>query len=380
MFIFFTEEAGKNKKITKKIYALKKSKKKKKYHGNFGIQFVMSFQVYSCGSNGKFQLGNGSDEDTSSLSDVFMTNIGVSKVVCGGNHTFLLLEDGEMLAAGDDDEGQCAKGYEKLGMFGVVPQIDGFKWIGVSAGFQYSLLLNSNQDLYSCGIGHKGELGLGEGIKSSLGLTKVEFDFPAEIIDIKSCLDHNLILLSNGDCYGFGNGRNNKLGELTTGKTWSPILVGKNISKIEIGKDFSVLVKKDGEFKVIGKFSYEIPEVKAVDIKTMWTSIHLITETGEIKSFGNNSHGQLVPNTRVEYDLIDTGSEHGIISKNGKVFTWGWGEHGNCGVQSSESVVFNEINEIYDFNENQDKEGNKEKVIAVFGGCATTWVVTKKES
>ena len=69
-------------------------------------------------------------------------------------------------------------------------------------------------------------------------------------------------------------------------------------------------------------------------------------------------------------EVISAGSEHCLaLTKTGKVLAWGWGEHGNCGKHTdSDGNVKERWNEI-DLPQSQ-------KAIAVYAGCATSFIVT----
>jgi len=336
--------------------------------------------VYACGSNGRFQLGDGTDDDLNDLKRVFECESRPVKIVCGGNHTLILLENGDLYATGDNTYGQCGidpatldDEEKRLKNFTDIPKIDGAKWIDCSAGYEFSIFVNEKQYLFAAGLGPKGELGLGENLKQSTKLSPININLITKIIEIKSCLDHTVLLLENHDVYGWGNGRSGKLGEPAESKIWSPRKLDISATHVEVGRDYTAIADAQGSLKIMGKdkfsISSQVPQ-SYKDFKSMWSSLHFITSTGEIKSIGNNSHGQMIPDKDVKYDLFEVGSEHGIIADAQKIKSWGWGEHGNCGINKIDSVTFDYINELHEF-------PNDEIIIMIKGGCATTWVVTQ---
>ena len=92
--------------------------------------------------------------------------------------------------------------------------------------------------------------------------------------------------------------------------------------------------------------------------------------SGDIISFGRNDHGQLSPPGLPPVEAISAGSEHCLaLTRTSKVLAWGWGEHGNCGKETdSDGNVKERWNEI-DLPQSQ-------KAIAVYAGCATSFIVT----
>lgn len=331
----------------------------------------MVYRVFSCGSNGKYQLGTGSDEDLEQLQFVFETVVPVRRIACGGNHTLLLLQNGELYAAGDNSEGQCG-----IGDAVSVPnftRVNERLWKDCSAGYEYSVLVSPDDEIYTVGFGPKGELGIGEKITRSITLTRVAFQPNSPIVEVRSCLDHNIVRLDNGQLYGWGNGRSSKIGEPAESKVWIPRLISLDydVCSVDLGRDFTVV--SDGtRLNILGKDKYGIVDqinVEADYFKTMWSSLHIVNKQGQITSMGNNSHGQMIPQSQIGFRMFDVGSEHGIIVQGNKVICWGWGEHGNCGTKKDGSVTFDYFNELKDFAE--------DLVVMIKGGCATTWVVTQ---
>ncbi|GME74559.1 unnamed protein product [Ambrosiozyma monospora] len=190
-----------------------------------------------------------------------------------------------------------------------------------------------------------------------------------------------------------------------------------------LGRDFSVFVVKESKdteflkFVFKGKDNFQINEkLKLLNTKTespiidnstsnknfescesMWSSTHLLYRTQhndmKITSVGNDSHGQLFPKGNKEDNMNEIhikdaaiGSEHGLIlSDTEKVYAWGWGEHGNCGLQTNakekEDVTFDYLNLIFDSmrSDLKGQSGSKSHVIGLFCGCATSWVVLEND-
>lgn len=343
--------------------------------------------AYACGSNGKHQLGTQHDEDIESLEVVFQSNDAkVKDIVCGGNHTFIILDSGDIYSSGDNNQGQCGlndredlhiKGFHKL------DRVDGKPWILASAGYEFSILINNDYDIYACGLGLKGELGLGANNTRSFRLTKIPWTSDGrKITDVKSCLDHSIILLEDGSVYGWGNCRNGKLGTQEGNKLWTPtsLNLSQSVKRIETARDFSVLQFVTGDVVLIGKDRYNIkPQLstlnhqKIKDFKAMWSSLHLLTDDNQLLSIGNNSHSQLlqIPSD-IDIQSYELGSEHGLVhTTRNEVLSWGWGEHGNCGINKKDSDSFDYLNVLFQGSDN-------EKVELIRGGCATTWIVTRK--
>src|ERR1700744_3421418 len=75
------------------------------------------FWVLGMGSNASGQLGLGHRDDvdipTKSIFSSVDKQVKVSKIVGGGNHTLILLSNGEIYAAGNFEDGRCLSWSDK---------------------------------------------------------------------------------------------------------------------------------------------------------------------------------------------------------------------------------------------------------------------------
>lgn len=354
----------------------------------------MPYTVLCCGSNGSSQLGVAHEDDLNVLQKAFFwyedetvssLPIRPKSIVCGGNHTLILFENGLVFAAGDNSVGQCGFAATETPQ-SVFKGLSG-KWEYVAAGWEYSVLVNTKNEVYVCGKGLKGELGLKSASSAAQGPIKVDFLFP-EITGIVVGLGHAIVRTKEG-LYGWGSSRQGQLGEVEKQKNGkaTPFITSpkrldfagvKNstIKSIAVGRDCTTILHEN-TLETFGRNASKTDVLSEVsELHSMWSSIHYLKE-GKAFSLGNNSHGQYMPQTApISTGEISVGSEHGLIRRNGSVFAWGWGEHGNCGVHSEtrdhrqSEVTFDYLNRIY---------GGPEEVVMVSGGCATSWVILRTE-
>lgn len=341
----------------------------------------MTYKVLACGSNGKYQLGTGDDEDYDTLQPIILpAEAGLSpiaKFAFGGNHTFILLQDGQLFASGSNEFGQC--GFTDTKSVPRFRQVAG-RWKNVSAGWEFSHLYSQDNILYACGHGPKGELGLGPNVTKTGKLQEVKgLSRNTNVVDVRLSINHVITKLADGSLYGWGVARKDQLGQFEgvinkrgqikpLALLWEPTRLGFTCEKLHLGRERTLLV--GDTLQVIGKDPLQV-NLTPVKAGAMWSSIHYShMSKGKlvISSEGNNSHGQLFQyetgETIVDFEV---GSEHGIVlTETGSVYAWGWGEHGNCGVQKDESVTFDYLNKVYD---------GGERVIGMACGLATTWLV-----
>lgn len=97
-------------------------------------------------------------------------------------------------------------------------------------------------------------------------------------------------------------------------------------------------------------------------------------------AWGRDDRGQLPPGDLrggASLKKIAVGSEHGLALLGGDddertVVAFGWGEHGNCGTEIDERGNVRGRYNVVDI----PFQGEKERVIGIAGGCATSWIIT----
>lgn len=343
--------------------------------------------------------------------DNFSSGFDIRDIKCGGNHTLILLENGILLGAGDlqeirNDSYKINDGWILLNQEIYTKVKDKYNNIdlanycisSISTCWDCSFitLISKNPSLYSFvlsfGNQSKGELGRKQETKDYTIFKSLNI----KSIQLHSCLYTSVmqVAYNSGDMEIHGWGSNNK-GQLMEIKSKSdkqidtPRLLHKFIQnqhiKCHIGKDFLVICdyKNDsvittGNKKIADSFddvNFSLQDVDHVD--TMWSSVHY-NKNGIILGFGNGQLGQLCMNNKSlpQAKFLKCGSEHMIyVSKEEPhvVKSWGWGEHGNCGVftgnrEINKQLVFYEPNIIYETE-------NEEEIIDIYGGCATTFIL-----
>lgn len=388
--------------------------------------------VFALGSNGSGQLGVGHTDDTSHAErcifssfstdsmcgegDRTSNSIGleaggdveVRKIVAGGNHTLLLTGDGRVFTAGrfmaDNDwkkADACIVFEERSHAWSFTSNN---RITDVAATWQASFVVVGGKAIWVCGTGAKGELGMGPDVQHVMdgGMRKVfevsqeAGDGDAEIIAIEACMAHVVVLLSNGQLYGWGSCRKGQLGEdyKKDKILWVPTRIYSGSDdvhrlpfppqKVLVGRDYTVFQRIGeklvvwGDTKSFAPEDLEKPIRDGDEVTSGWSSIHIVSSrpaTRSVQSVGKNDHGQLAPANLPAIRMLAVGSEHCVaITEANTVIAWGWGEHGNCGEQlDPKGNVAGRCNEI-------PLPGLDNKLVArtVAAGCATSFVVCGK--
>ncbi|KAJ9210747.1 hypothetical protein DTO166G4_7612 [Paecilomyces variotii] len=378
-------------------------------------------RLYAFGSNGSGQLGIGHVEDVSVptqclFDDGHDSHDGddggddggdddeVLRIAAGGNHTLVLFRSGTVYAAGCDEDGRCG-GYKTGSLLKFVrvvveegEDVDGKKkkkiemFKHVAAMWEMTILVSLEEEkVFVMGSGAKGELGLGPQTTRAVKPVRIP-DFPprgTRIVSIASSVGHAVVVLSNGDVYGWGAARKGQLGESVKDQkiVWSPVKIERihfHATDVACGREFTVITgnKERGEFVILGpagldrwRILSDAPQQADVAgfslVAASWNGIYIHGSNGSVKAWGRNDKGQLPPPGLPRSSKIAVGSEHALaLLDDQKVVAFGWGEHGNCGPDTdAQGNVNGRWNEI----PVPAKDGAR--VVGLGAGCATSWII-----
>ncbi|EPE34622.1 RCC1/BLIP-II [Glarea lozoyensis ATCC 20868] len=356
--------------------------------------------LFAIGSNGSGQLGIGHKEDVSVPKQVHFQNETPSstpQVRAGGNHT-LLLSSGRLFCSGDISSGACGLVSE--------PENDdsGFREVRLdteesstrhdsticfcAATWEATTIVLKDErgkatKVYSFGTGNKGELGQGELLFRSSKAQLIK-EFPPdglEVVDLAASVSHVVIVLENGDVYGWGNGRKGQLGKPDAIVHIPRKLGGINFKVVRAvcGREFTYLLSDctAGEHVVLGSNKWEVISSAPLhvpgwkDVGASWGSIFVLQEDGILLSWGRDDHGQLSPPGLPPLSQVAIGSEHALgHALDGRVLAWGWGEHGNCGPNTEHGDVKGRWNVIA----SSQYLPPSARMSGIGAGCATSWV------
>ncbi|XP_012973177.1 probable E3 ubiquitin-protein ligase HERC6 isoform X2 [Mesocricetus auratus] len=233
-------------------------------------------RVYSCGDNSLGQLGQKREQNSEEPEPIqALDTVHVDLVSCGKEHSIAVCHKGRVFAWGAGSEGQLGTDkFEKINLTPMkIKALDGIKIIQVSCGHYHSLALSKDGQVFSWGSNAQGQLGLGKQSGAQAKPQKVKTLQGIPLAQVAAGGAHSFALSLTGTSYGWGS---NSVGQLA--------LSGKNV-EVQIYKPHAI-----GALKNLG----------VIYISCGYEHTAVLTQDGQVFTFGANSSGQLQNSPRGE--------------------------------------------------------------------------------
>ncbi|KAG9192709.1 hypothetical protein G6011_11443 [Alternaria panax] len=349
-----------------------------------------SLHLYAFGSNGECQLGLPAAEIVNTPTQVpnpspngdYIPLDGLKAIICGDNHT-LFHQHICVGGVGDNRKHQ-------LGKANLPSRLDHFQEVDfgrsfVAATCETSAFIGFRPDYHNQsqvaikGSNNWGELGDCDGSSSNLLLQ-------GQVVDFVGGVWHYVAVMQDGSVYGWGKARLGQLGEALSGKVTTPTKIEGirfKPKKAVCGKDFTYLVgdPAEGQHQLLGKDKFNILSNMPGDVKNWkdvgaaWHAIFVLFEDGTLTAWGKENMWKLLPPNLPLLDKIAVGSDHILaVTREGKLISWGWGKHGNCGDLSNIEIEI-ENDMVSGFWNEISIPGKIENIGA---GFCTSFVVTRQ--
>ena len=274
-------------------------------------------ELYSCGWNSRGQLGLGDAEDRAEFARVGDAPR-VRAAAAGWDFSVIVGEDGRAYGAGSNAFGQIGLGREVrvAKRFAVIEGVSDVR--AVACGLRHAVFLDGAGNVFGCGSAKKGQLGAA--VEGGTSERPVKIPLPSPVTQICAGQHFTLALTRDGKVLGFGD---NKRGQLPGSPT-------------ESSKPFSLDI--------------DLSDSPIASLVTGWTHTACLLEDGRIATWGRNDYHQLgrpdsdrpvhfVPGPKKV--SLASGSEHCVAKEesSGRLVSWGWNEHGNCGDGGTQNVA-----------------------------------------
>ena len=184
-------------------------------------------KVYCCGSSAYGQLSTGNTTTQNTLLPcTYLPDAIIVDIKCGKYHTLLLTSNQEVYSCGSNEEGQLGRkagDYEYSSSFQQIPKLS--EITRIECGYAHSMCLDVNNDFYVFGHNEDGQLGLDDEYDEIINIP-MKHPSLSNIIDFSRGGWHNFVKTSNNEIYAFGYNPYSQLGIKTEDKyQLSPIRV-----------------------------------------------------------------------------------------------------------------------------------------------------------
>lgn len=253
---------------------------------NFSGFITKNFDLYTFGENNKGQLGVGDliDKMEPTLVVDGTDNLKSISISCGYEHTLVLTTNKNVFSFGENENGQLGIGSfnDQMSPTQIIDSssnnINNVQ--SISSGFSYSLILNENGTVYSSGDNTYGQLAngnMGNGIKSNF------FDVINISTDSSGYNGNNAIAIANGDYH--------TLVLLDSGKVMAS---GRNnYGQLGIGNTIDVSELTYCQTNSMYDPTSEFEDNYVDSIYAGGNSSALLLNNGRVLVFGDNQYGQL---------------------------------------------------------------------------------------
>jgi alpha-tubulin suppressor-like RCC1 family protein len=233
--------------------------------------------MYSCGDNANGQLGLGDTTQRTTFTQAATNTSNIKQIVCGGNHTFIIKNDGSVYACGDNAEGQLGLNNttDRKSFTKVTTNISDVKQI--VCGDSHTFMLKNDGSVWSCGDSAYGQLGLGDTTDKTT-FTKVSINISNDVEQIVCGYQHTIILKKDGTVWACGFNQYGQLGLNDTNHRTTFKQVTTNISDIKQiagGYAFTFILKNDDTVWASGYNGYGQLGLGDTIDKTTFTQVPL---------------------------------------------------------------------------------------------------------
>lgn len=316
--------------------------------------------AWGAGENGQTGIYTGTKMLPVSL---IMTSVKQVATSQGGNvgddpHTLILSADGKLYAVGKNNYNQTGYSGDEYYTLRPVSGVPSGTIAQISAGYDHSLILMSNGDLYGIGNNAKGQLGT-----TNYGGKCTSFVKIATNVTSMAAGRRHSVYIKGGTLYGLGDNRWKKLTSSSTESYSSPVkLTSKTMTKVFAGEHSTFCIDNSGTLYYLGwrnattfttgagdgQLHKVLTNVKSVSMQDEHAII--LTNDGKIYGWGLNSYNQISTASVNAYStpqLISSSAKAGaagswfsaILNNDGSVTVWGKNTYGISGTGATSNKI-----------------------------------------
>lgn len=297
-------------------------------NGVHTVVLLENGSVWAAGNNQFGQLGTGDTFNRAGFTPMVTDASYVfTDIAAGLKHTIVLKNDGTVWATGDNTYGQLGLNSLETQTLILTQMATDISFVGtaVAAGEQHSLVLKSDGTVWATGDNSKGQLGLDSLETQTLVLTKMTLN-NSDVTAIAAGDQHSLILKSDGTVWATGNNGKGQLG-LDSSETQTLVLTkmtlnNSDITAIAAGDQHSIALKSDGNVWATGDNAFGQLGLNSSETQTLVLT-EMTLNNGNVNAIAAGG-SQLI------------NAAHSLVLKNdGTVYATGDNTYGQLGIGST---------------------------------------------
>lgn len=198
-------------------------------------------RIYSWGNSVKGQLGQGINFSGSCFTPrLILTEQKFVEIACGYNHSMALNELGKVFTWGAGADGRLGHEnsqdiYEPCQVLGLSQKFI----VRISCGYLHSAVISNNGELITFGFNGYGQLGIGSLETKSIPIT-VNALLGRRVLDVSCGAFHTISICENGEIFSMGMGNKGQLG---TGMNLNCIIPEKaQLTATDLSQDYAKLL------------------------------------------------------------------------------------------------------------------------------------------
>ncbi len=284
-----------------------------KIYDNRTYFITINGEVYACGGNKYGQLGVGSYDKVVHVPHKVLLEEKIKDIkIYKYNQTYFITVNDMAYACGNNEYGQLGIGsYEYYYMRTPQKVLIEEKIKDIKIHVDQTYFITINNEVYACGVNVYGQLGIGSHNKVVCIPQKVLIE--EKIKNIKLYMNRTYFITINDELYACGNGEYGQLGIGSDSEFVcipQKVLIEEKIKDITLkygqiyfitinGKVYACGINKYGQLGIGSHTKYvHVPqkvllEEKIKDIKDDWDQTYFITFDNKVYACGNNNYGQL---------------------------------------------------------------------------------------
>ena len=198
--------------------------------GDFCVCKLLNNDCYVWGQNRSSQLGFENTGDITSPHLCIDWPEDIVDIKCGLEHTLVLTSDQQVYTSGYGIFGQLGK-FPSRRLHNLSQNYDLLEIIRIECGYNHSICIDVYDTVYVFGLNSNGQLGLGD-FSDKYTCHALEIPSDSSIISISSGGDHTFVKTSANEIFGFGNNRSSQILENEKSLISSPVRVFEGMENI----------------------------------------------------------------------------------------------------------------------------------------------------